>query len=291
MGLVDGLREVQQAGTPAHGLRQGVRDAGGPAVQGSLDQAANGPGRKALCQRVYGNQATGVYQVFPVVLNFLVLWGLHHPCVPEDAHPSAEHETRPRPESPGEIGLVEPDDAYISGLVSHHRFGGLSMASQERLPGLPHVDHHRLLCVHLQAGDLAEASEVVVPAREEVQQVSYGAHSQALQPAGQGRGDPRQNCYGRGEGVALVRLPPTRCGSRPPGSRGAGGLWAGFRPGVQQLQGILYPSPPLGAGYGGVALRGEPYGWVVRQPLQSSGQKAIQAADHRGIRVALLSLQ
>ena len=96
--LPDGLREGQEACPASHRLRQRVFEEVAPAVQRRLYQAPEVARRQPVSERIDRYQAAGVDHVLPA-LQRLVLRRLHDRRVAKDGHPTAERQSRARPEA------------------------------------------------------------------------------------------------------------------------------------------------------------------------------------------------
>ena len=163
----------QRVGEPAHHRRE------------LMHQGPQQLRRDLLAGGVHRDHALGVHALPLLLLEDLV--PLDHELLPPALRPEGAAQTQPHPlgEHPREVLLVEPHGVHGAGVVAHEHLDDVHPPARRALGA--HADHlaadGRLL-PDLEVADGLAVAEVLVAAREVLDEVADGLQAERLETAG-----------------------------------------------------------------------------------------------------------
>ena len=192
-------------------------------------EAAQEPRRDLLARRVHGHDALGVHRLGVFLVEDLVALdhqGRAPALVPEHA---ADAQLHVLGEHLGEVALVEPDGLDGAGVVAQHGLDDVDPSPCRALGGDPHHGGaDRRLLTHLEVADLLAVAEVLVAAREVVDEIAHGHEAERRELARDRRRHPFELGERARESLGLEEEPRHR---RPLGVPAAAEAERESRPG------------------------------------------------------------
>jgi len=182
MNLHERRRQAHQSGRVAHTVRQLITHARRPVVDGAPREFAQHAIGKTFGQRINGHDARRVEQL--IVQQLELRRRKSQPSVVFRDF-AADHQLRAALDLVANI-RSEPRALNRARAVADHRLEDCRAAAHAFLASRPHGPHDRDFVAVLQAVDGPEVTEIVVAAREQIQEIADGLYAQPLQFLGDG---------------------------------------------------------------------------------------------------------